>query len=65
MPNAQLKRAERAISLIRGRDALPPEAGDALEELVGAVKAVESRLSKLEDKGHAAPTAQMDLPNRS
>jgi hypothetical protein len=46
MPNAQLKRAERAISLIRERDDLPPEAADALEELVGAVKAVESRLSK-------------------
>jgi hypothetical protein len=46
----------------RKRAGLPPEVADALEELVGAVKAVESRLSKLEDKGHAAPTAQMDLP---
>jgi hypothetical protein len=64
MPNAQLKRAERAISLIRKQDGLPPEAADALEELVGAVRAVESRLSKLEGKGHAASTAQMDLLNR-
>jgi hypothetical protein len=65
MPNAQLKRTERAISLIRERDGLPPEAADALEELVGAAKALESRLSKLEDKGHVAPTASMDLTNRS
>jgi hypothetical protein len=36
---------------------LPPETTDALEELVGAVKAVEVRLAKLEAKGHA-PTEQ-------
>lgn len=64
MLNAQLKRAERAISLTRERAELPPEAADALDELVGAAKAVEVRLAKLEAKGHA-PTARMDLPNRS
>ena len=63
MLNAQLKRAERAIALIREQSELPPETADALEELVGAVKAVEVRLAKLEAKGHA-PTAQMDIASR-
>jgi hypothetical protein len=60
MPSSQLKRAERAI---RDRGEFPPEAADALQELVDAAKAIEGRVSALEAKGNARPTEAMALPN--
>ena len=50
MPGSQLKRAERAIQAIRDQSELPPEAADALTELVDAVRYIEVRLSALEGK---------------
>ena len=38
MPSSQLKRAERAIEAIRNQSELPPEAADALQELVAVVE---------------------------
>jgi hypothetical protein len=43
MPSSQLKRAERAIETIRIQSELPPEAADALQELVEAIRTIESR----------------------
>jgi uncharacterized membrane protein YccC len=63
MPGSQLKRAEKAIAAIRGQSELPPEAAEALEEIVAAVRAVEGRLADLERKTHP-PTEQMALPNK-
>jgi hypothetical protein len=65
MPSAQLKRAERAIAVIRERDELPPETAEALDEIVAAIRTVEGRVAALEGKEHKPPTAQMDLPSRS
>jgi hypothetical protein len=42
MPSSQLKRAERAIQAIRDQAELPPEAADALEELVDVVGTMET-----------------------
>jgi hypothetical protein len=61
----QLKRAERAIQAIRDQADLPPEAADALEELVDVVGTMEKRVAALEFKGRPHPTAQMDLSNRN
>jgi uncharacterized membrane protein YccC len=65
MPSSQLKRAERAIQLIRDQAELPPETTDALQELVDVIRAVEGRLAALEGKAPLRPTAAMDLPNRA
>ncbi len=64
MPGSQLKRAERAIQAIRDQSELPPEAAEALTELVDAVRYIEGRLSALEGKGRAQPAEAMALPNR-
>jgi hypothetical protein len=48
MPSSQLKRAERAIQMIRDQAELPPEAADALQELVDIVRTIEERVSTLE-----------------
>jgi uncharacterized membrane protein YccC len=64
MPSSQLKRAERAIQAIRDQAELPPEAADALQELVDVIRTIEGRLSLLETKGHPHRTEQMELPNR-
>jgi uncharacterized membrane protein YccC len=64
MPNSQLKRAEQAIAAIRDQAELPPEVAEALEEIVGVIRAVESRLEALEGKGRPRSTAEMELPNR-
>jgi hypothetical protein len=64
MPSSQLKRTERAIAVIRSKGGLPREAADALQELVDVVRALEGRLSMLEARRRASPTAEMDLPNR-
>jgi hypothetical protein len=64
MPGSQLKRAERAIQTIRDQAELPPEAADALTELLDAVRAIEGRLSALEGKEPPHPTEAMALPNR-
>jgi hypothetical protein len=64
MPSSQLRRAERAIAAIRNQGELPPETAEALEEIVGAIRVVESRLAALEGKGRRRPTAEMELPNR-
>ncbi len=48
MPSSQLKRAERAIQAIQDQAALPPEAVDALQELVDIVRTIEDRVSTLE-----------------
>ncbi len=61
MPSSQLKRADRAIAAIGAQSELPPEAAEALEEIVAAVRAVEARLADLERKSHS-PTDQMALP---
>jgi uncharacterized membrane protein YccC len=65
MPSSQLKRAEQAIKAIRDRSELPPEAADALQELVDAVRTIENRVSSIENQGRPSPTKQMDLPNPS
>jgi uncharacterized membrane protein YccC len=56
MPSSQLKRAERAIQAIRDQADLPPEAADALQELVDVIRTIEGRVSSLEGKGHPHPT---------
>ena len=56
MPSSQLKRAERAIQAIRDQAELPPEAADALQELVDVIRTIEGRVSLLEGKGHPHPT---------
>jgi uncharacterized membrane protein YccC len=58
MPSSQLKRAERAIEAIRNQSELPPEAADALQELVAVVRAIESRLTVLEDIQAMKPSQQ-------
>jgi hypothetical protein len=63
MPSSQLKRAEKAIEAIRNQSEVPPEAANALQELVDAVRTIESRLATLEGKGRPHPTEQMALPN--
>jgi uncharacterized membrane protein YccC len=55
MPSSQLKRAERAIQTIRDQAELPPEAADALQEIVDVIRTIEGRLSTLEGKGGPAP----------
>jgi uncharacterized membrane protein YccC len=64
MPSSQLKRAEHAIHTIRAQAELPPEAADALQELVDVIRTIEGRLSQLEGKGRPRPSEQMELPNR-
>ena len=56
MPSSQLKPAERAIQAIRDQAELPPEAADALQELVDVIRTIEGRVSLLEGKGHPHPT---------
>jgi hypothetical protein len=56
MPSSQLKRAERAIQAIRDQAELPPEAADALQELVDVIRTIEGRVSSLEGKGYPHPT---------
>ena len=63
MPRSQLKRAEKAIATIREQAELPPEAADALEEIVAAVRTVEGRLADLERK-HPRPTEQLKLSSQ-
>jgi hypothetical protein len=63
MPSSQLKRAERAIKMIRDQAELPPETADALQEIVDVIRTIEGRLSTLEGKGHLGPSAEMELPN--
>jgi uncharacterized membrane protein YccC len=63
MPSSQLKRAERAIQAIRDQAELPPEAADALLEIVDVIRTIEGRLSTLEGKGNLRPSAEMELPN--
>ena len=43
---------------------MPPEAADALQELVDAVRTIEGRFSQLEGKGHPHLSDQTELPNR-
>ena len=50
MPGSHLKRAEKAIEAIRNQSELPPEAADALQELVDAIRHLEGRIAGLEDK---------------
>jgi hypothetical protein len=64
MPSSQLKRAERSIKAIRDQSEMPPDAADALQELVDAIRTIESRLGALENRERPHPTGQMDLPNR-
>ena len=40
MPSSQSKRAEKAIAAIREQSELPPEAAEALEEIVAAIRTV-------------------------
>jgi hypothetical protein len=63
MPSSQLKRAERAIEAIRNQSELPPAAAGALQELVDAVRAIESRVMSLEGKKHPNHTRANGLPN--
>ena len=67
MPSSQLKRVERSIEAMRDdpRASKTAEIAEALQNLVDAVRALESRLAALEGRGQKPPTAQMDLPNRS
>ena len=67
MPGSQLKRAEKSIEAMRADLHTPKtaEATEALQDLVDALRAVESRLAALEGKGRLRPTAEMDLPNRA
>jgi uncharacterized membrane protein YccC len=53
MPSSRLKRAEKAIAAIRDQGELPPETAEALDEIVGAIRAVERRLADLEGKRNA------------
>lgn len=48
MPGSHLKRAEKAIEAIRNQSELPPEAADALQELVDAIRHLEGRIAGLE-----------------
>jgi uncharacterized membrane protein YccC len=64
MPSSQLKRAERAIHTIRDQAELPPEAADALQELVDVIRDIEGRLSQLEGRAHPRASEKMELPNR-
>ena len=50
MPSSQLKRAERSIQAIRDQSEMPPDAADALQELVDAIRTIESRLGALENR---------------
>jgi hypothetical protein len=67
MPGSQLKRAEKSIEAMRADPHTPKtaETTEALQDLVDALRAVESRLAALEGKGRLRPTAEMDLPNRA
>jgi|HubBroStandDraft_2_1064218.scaffolds.fasta_scaffold101159_3 uncharacterized membrane protein YccC len=64
MPGSHLKRAEKAIEAIRNQSELPPEAADALQELVDAVRHLEGRIAVLEDKRRQPPNP-IALPNPS
>jgi len=67
MPSNRLKRVEKSIEAMRAdpHTAKSAEIAEALQYLVDAVRAIESRLAALESKGQKPATAQMDLPNRS
>jgi hypothetical protein len=60
MPSSQLKRAEKAIAVIREASELPPEAADVMEELIKALRIVDRRLAAIERGGHKLPTTQME-----
>jgi hypothetical protein len=66
MPSSQLKRVEKSIEAMRSDPHTPKtaETAEALQELLDAVRAMESRLAALEGKGQLRPTAEMELPNR-
>jgi hypothetical protein len=49
MPSSQLKRAEQGLAAMREKQEMPPEAADAKEEIVAAIRAVERRLAILEN----------------
>jgi hypothetical protein len=63
MSSSQLKRAERAIQATRDQARLPPEAAEALQELVDAVRTIGSRLTTIEHQGRPSSTKQTDLPD--
>ena len=67
MSGSQLKRVEKAIEAMRADPHTPKTAETtvALQDLVDALRAVESRLAALEGKARLRPTAEMDLPNRA
>ena len=52
MPATQLKRAQRSIEAMQANDKLPPEAAEALKELVDAIRVIEQRLTVLENNAH-------------
>jgi hypothetical protein len=66
MPSSQLKRVEKSIESMRSdpHTSETAETAGALQELVNAVRAVESRLEAMEGNGRLRPTAAMELPNR-
>jgi hypothetical protein len=66
MPSSQLKRVEKAIEAMRSDPNTPKtaETAAALQDLLDAVRAVESRLRAFEGHGRLRPTSAMDLPNK-
>jgi|HubBroStandDraft_6_1064221.scaffolds.fasta_scaffold4092733_1 hypothetical protein len=49
MPATQLKRAQRSIELMQAKGSLLPETVDALKELMDIIRAIEQRLTILEN----------------
>jgi hypothetical protein len=64
MPSSQLKRAEKALQAIGHQSESPPEAADALHELVDSVRTIESRASsqRLMGKKPASPAMETQPP---
>ena len=60
MPSSQLKRAEKGLAMMRENRESPSGVPDTIEELVGAIRALERRLAMLEDKGHKTPAQNLD-----
>ena len=56
MQSRHLKRVERAIAVVQHQRELPPEVGEALEEILGAIRSVDRGLASLERKGINPPT---------
>ncbi|MBR1241583.1 hypothetical protein JQ620_15750 [Bradyrhizobium sp. AUGA SZCCT0274] len=59
--SSELDRAQQAMAAIRAQNELPPQVAVILDEILAAVRALDSRVSDLERKAHPA-TEQMDLP---